>query len=61
MEEAWAAFTGHCTDEKWTQEAVETEWYRILNSMFPTKQPDQLTAAEWALVREQAPGQIIPF
>lgn len=61
MEQAWAAFTGHCTDEKWTQDAIEKEWFRIIADLFPGKQPDQLTPAEWGRMLAEGPGNIIPF
>jgi hypothetical protein len=61
MEEAWAEFTSHCTGDQWTQEAIEKEWFSILSQMFPTKQPEQLSGTEWAIVKQQAPGKIIPF
>jgi len=59
--EAWAEFCSHCPAEKWDQAAVEAEWFRILAELFPGKQPDELSAAEWAVMRDQGPAQIIPF
>jgi len=61
MEEAWAEFCAHCTDEKWTDDAISEEWFRIVNEMYPGKQPEQLTPADWAVVKDKAPGMILPF
>ncbi|MFB3893606.1 MAG: hypothetical protein ACE15C_16455 [Phycisphaerae bacterium] len=61
MAGAWEEFTKHCSGEKWTQEAVEQEWFRILAELFPGKQPDQLSPAEWAVMRDEGPAKIIPF
>ena len=61
MAEAWEEFVKHCNGEKWTQEAVEAEWFRVLSLLFPGKQPDQLSPAEWATMRDEGPGRIIPF
>jgi hypothetical protein len=61
MDQAWAEFTSHCTGDKWDQQAVEKEWFRILADLFPGKQPDQLTPADWGRMLAEGPGNIIPF
>lgn len=61
MAGAWEEFIKHCSGEKWTQEAVEREWFGILAELFPGKQPDQLSPAEWAVMRDEGPAKIIPF
>jgi hypothetical protein len=61
MDEVWGEFCKHCPPPKWDQAAVEAEWFRILAELFPGKQPDELTPAEWAAMRDQGPAQIIPF
>ncbi len=61
MAEAWEEFVKHCDPEKWDQEAVEKEWFRILAELFPGKQPDELSAAEWAVMRDEGAGRILPF
>ena len=61
MEQAWDEFVKHCDPAKWDQQAVEAEWFRILAELVPGKQPDQLSPTEWAAMRDQAPGKIIPF
>ncbi len=61
MDEAWTEFTKACDGEKWTQDAIEKEWFRVIAELFPGKQPDELTAAEWATMRDEGPGKIIPF
>ncbi len=33
----------------------------VLAAMFPGRQPDELTPAEWTAMRDEGPGQIIPF
>ena len=61
MDAAWNEFIKRCDGEKWDQEAVEKEWFRILAELFPGKQPDELSPAEWALMRDEGPAKIIPF
>ena len=61
MAEAWAEFDSNCEGEKWTRELVEKEWFRILGELFPGKQPDELSPADWARMRDEGPGGIIPF
>jgi len=61
MEQAWEEFIKHCPQPKWDQEATEKEWFRILADLFPGKQPDQLTPADWGRMLAEGPGNIIPF
>jgi hypothetical protein len=61
MESAWEEFVRHCPPEKWDQESIEKEWFRIIAELFPGKQPDQLSPADWATMRDEGPGRIIPF
>ena len=61
MDEAWDEFCKHCQGEKWTQETVEAEWFRILAKFFPGKQPNDLSGVNWAKMRDEGPGDIIPF
>lgn len=61
MEDAWTEFTKHCPPPKWSQEATEAEWFRIIADLFSGKQPDQLTPADWGVMLAEGPGKIIPF
>ena len=61
LEEAWAAFAASDGAKKLDQEGLEKEWFRILADLFPGKQPDDLTPAEWAKMRDEGPGNIVPF
>jgi len=61
MAQAWGEFVKHCDPAKWDQKAVEAEWFRILAELFPGKQPDELSPAEWAVMRDEGPAEIIPF
>ena len=61
MEEAWGEFTQKCPPPKWDQESTEKEWFRILGELFPGKQPEQLTPADWGVMRAEGPGRILPF
>ncbi|MGC9455229.1 MAG: hypothetical protein ACP5HU_10245 [Phycisphaerae bacterium] len=61
MEQAWEAFAGQCDPDRWDREAIEAEWFRVLAELFPGKQPDELTPAEWATMRDQGPSRIVPF
>ena len=60
MDDAWTEFCRHCKDE-WTQEQVEQEWFRIIADLFGGKQPDELSPIEWATMRDEGPGKILPF
>ncbi len=60
-EEAWAAFCRGCTGPQWDQATLEREWFRILAELFPGKQPDELSPAEWAVMRDEGPMRIVPF
>lgn len=58
--DAWAEFTKGIKEG--TDEAgVEKEWWRILGELFPNKDAEVFTSADWAVVREKAPGMFIPF
>lgn len=59
MEETWDEFITHCPDD-WDQQAIEKEWFRILAKLFPGKQPDELSTAEWAVMRDKGPAEILP-
>jgi len=61
MDEAWAEFCSHCPPEKWDQQAIEKEWFRILAELFPGKQPGELSGTEWAVMRDKGPAEIVPF
>ena len=61
MEQAWEEFVKYCPPPKWDQAATEKEWFRILAELFPGKQPDQLTPANWGVMFNEGPGKIIPF
>jgi hypothetical protein len=61
MEQAWEEFVKHCPPEKWDQQAIEKEWFRIIAELFPGKQPEQLTHANWGIMLAEGPGKIIPF
>lgn len=60
MQEAWDEFVRHCKDE-WSQAEIEREWFSVLIGLFGGKQPDELSPAEWAVMRDKGPGKIIPF
>ncbi|MCG3181417.1 MAG: hypothetical protein BIFFINMI_03810 [Phycisphaerae bacterium] len=64
MEQAWAEFTKHCLDrdgKPLTQEQTEAEWFAVLAQLFPGKQPADLSAADWAMMRDEGPNHITPF
>jgi len=61
LEQAWEEFVKHCPPEKWDQEAIEKEWFRIIADLFPGKQPDQLAPADWGVMLAEGPGRILPF
>lgn len=60
MDEAWGVFTKACKLDR-PQEEVESEWFRILEVLFPGKQVDGLTPADWATMIAEGPSKIVPF
>ncbi len=60
-EEAWDEFVKHTSGDDWTDEEREQQWFRILGDLFPGKQPDELSPTDWARMRDEGPGGIIPF
>jgi len=61
MDQAWIEFSNHCSPDQWNQEDTEKEWFRVLSILFPGKQPNQLTPADWGIMLTQGPSKIIPF
>jgi hypothetical protein len=61
MEQAWEEFCKHCSGSKWTAEAVEAEWFRIIAELFPGRQPGELGEADWGVMLAEGPGRILPF
>jgi hypothetical protein len=63
MEEAWGAFCKgyESMGPKGTPEDREQQWFAILAKLFPGRQPRELSAVEWGVMRDQGPGEIIPF
>jgi hypothetical protein len=60
LEQAWAEFVKNCNPE-WGQEHVEAEWFAVLAQLFPGKQSDQLSPAEWGVMLAEGPDHITPF
>ena len=60
MQQAWEKFTKACP-QGWQQKDIEQEWFRVLADLFPGKQPEAITPAEWGIALEQAPSKIVPF
>lgn len=58
--DAWAAFIKDLPPTV-SEENVNSEWTRILTAMFPDKGDDDMTPADWAKVRDEAPSQFVPF
>ena len=62
LEDAWAAFTDTCQEVGITeQEGMEGLWFRILGELFPDKQTDDFTPADWGLVLAEAPKKVVPY
>jgi hypothetical protein len=64
MEQAWAEFVKHCVDrdrKPLGQEQAEAEWFAVLGQLFPGKQPEELSPADWAVMRDEGPNHITPF
>lgn len=60
MQEAWEAFCKACP-EKFTQGEIEQQWFRALAIVLPGREVQTFTPAEWGVVLEKAPVQVIPF
>lgn len=66
QEEAWQAFVAGIAmptgvDATAFQAGIGNEWARILTEMFPGKNDENMTPADWARVKAEAPGKFIPF
>ena len=61
LEQAWEEFGRHCQGDKWSQDEVENEWFRIIAELFPGKQTDQLSGTEWQVMLTEGHTKIIPF
>ena len=62
LEEAWAAFADTCQEVGITeQEGMEGLWFRILGELFPDKESDDFTPADWGLVLAEAPNRVVPY
>ena len=61
-DDAWAVFVP-AAQALGLNEAQTTEcWFKVLGELFPSKQPDQITPAEWGVMRADGPGLIkFPF
>lgn len=60
QDQAWDAFA-KAAPMGATEENVSSEWTRILNDMFPSKGDEDMSPADWARVRDEAPSKILPF
>lgn len=61
LDEAWAVFAGSEKGKKLSQADLEKEWFRILAEMFPGRDTESLTPAEWGRVQAEAVSKIVPF
>jgi len=62
LDEAWAAFADACQEVNVTeQDQMDGQWFRILAELFPDKQMDDLTPADWGVVLAEAPKKVVPF
>lgn len=59
MQEAWEHFANHCP-EHLDDKAVTNEWFRVLSELVPGKEPQAITPAEWAKVKELGPSRLLP-
>lgn len=60
MQQAWEAFAKAAAEDS-SQEVLEREWFRLLGEIFPGRQPEQLTPADWARFAAEAPRKLVPF
>ena len=62
MQEAWDAFTaGYNLPGGGSEDDRNEQWFRIIGELTGGKQANDLTSEEWAIVRDKAPDEIIPF
>jgi hypothetical protein len=59
MQQAWEAFTKECPPG-WSRQELESEWFRILDSLHPGKAIEAITPHQWAKVIQEAPSLIFP-
>ncbi|HET6441299.1 MAG TPA: hypothetical protein VFH53_02895, partial [Phycisphaerae bacterium] len=63
MDEAWSTFCA-AYEQAGPEGAPadrEQQWFSAVSQLFPGKQPDELTPAQWATMRDEGPSKIIPF
>ena len=62
MELAWDAFVKTYTSRSGgNDEDMQQQWFTILGELFPGRQPGQLSPADWGVMRDRGPSEIIPF
>ena len=44
-----------------TPEDCEQQWFEVIGKLFPGRQPNELSPTDWAIMRDQGPGNILPF
>jgi len=60
MQQAWDAFKAACGEGANPQQ-LEGEWFRILRKLYPNRQVQSLSGAEWAAFIERMAAEILPF
>jgi len=63
MEEAWSAFCAAYENAGpgGSSEDREQQWFETLAKLFAGRQPSQLTEADWAVMHDRGPAEIVPF
>lgn len=61
-DEAWAVIADTAKKLGMNEDQAAEVWFKIVAELFPAKQPDNLTPAEWAKVRAEGPAKVrFPF
>jgi hypothetical protein len=58
---AWEAFQENFNKMDVDPKLIEGEWFRILGDMYPGRDANMLSSAEWTRFLAEGPLQIIPF
>jgi len=63
MDDAWSAFCAayEQSGPDGTPGDREQQWFSAISQLFPGRQPDQLTPADWGVMRKQGSSLIVPF
>ncbi|MBN2582927.1 MAG: hypothetical protein JXL80_07660 [Planctomycetes bacterium] len=57
-DDAWAAFAEAGAALGLDEETVTNQWFETLAELFPSKQPEALTSADWGVMKAEGPQKV---